>query len=643
MAYHARSGDIITLGQDDHQVGAMTLSVPLNAYTGELDPVGLYKAQSAVSTVVDFLSWTLASIPLHEYRVDDDGGRSRVRSGPIAAALRRPGPGRGAFRLRQALFTDLFLHDRWAVYPAWQPDGTLRLHRIPAQVVQMTTDKFGEPTGVRVGFPTDQGRHYDLPLGAVIFDVGYSLDIGAETTTGYSTLFTLRDLAKELHEAGKFRANMWANGAQVPAIIERPATSKWNDSARRRFERSFARYRAGGGLEGAVPILEDGMKLVRVDAYKPNETQYVEIRQLALAEAASAFRVPPELVGARQGTHSNVDAYREQLYQDVLGPYVMAFEQAWDVGLTDYLGADHYIEANVDAKLRGSFEQQAKTSQALVGAPVVTRNEQRARMNLPAVPGGDELVTPLNVLVGGLASPRDTAPKALAPPGTKTRPDDLAPLTREQQALTADLEGFWTGQAARLEAALANQPKSLPPIDDLLDWPAEQARLTALLRARGIRVATAGAWEVLDEWNPDADGWDADGMDAWIAKAADTNAGHWHDGLHNRLVNFLTTGQWENDLATLATWAIASVFAATWATEFGSFGRHDAAQKTGLRTKTWRTTSTNPRSSHAAMDGVTVAIDDIFDNGARWPGDQAAGAAEVANCSCVLDYGKESL
>lgn len=639
MAYRARSGDIVSLGEAKD--GAMTLSVPLHQYTGELDPVALYKAQTAVRTVVDFLAWTLASIPLHQYRVEDDGGRTRVRTGPIATALSRPGTARGAFRHRQSLYFDLLLHDRWVSYPLWQDDGTLRFVRIPAAVTRVVVDAFGEPTGVEVGFPGESEPHF-LPAGEAIFDVGHGLEVGAKTTTGYSTLYTLRDLAEELREAGQYRQSMWRNGAQVPAVIERPKGANWSDGARRRFERSFARYRQGGGREGAVPILEDGMKLVKVEAYSPSETQYVEVRKLALAEAASAFRVPPELVGAREGTHSNVDAYREQLYQDVLGPYVMAYEQAWDVGLAGDLGPGEYIEANVDAKLRGSFEQQAKTSQALVGAPVVTRNEQRARMNLPAVDGGDDLITPLNVVTGGLASPQDTAPKALpAPRAGVKRPDDLAPLEREQAALEADLAAFWTGQAGRLATALEEHAaKSLPPIGDLLDWPAERDRLIKLLRGRGHRVADAGAWEVLEAWGA-GDEWDAAQLDGWIAKAAETNATDWHDGLLRRVVDLVTGGDWKNGLAGIQAWAIAALFAKTWNTELASFGRHDAARKSGLRTKTWITTSGNSRSTHAALHGVTVAVDDIFDNGARYPGDRLANPAETANCSCRLEYGRE--
>ena len=38
----------------------------------------------------------------------------------------------------------------------------------------------------------------------------------------------------------------------------------------------------------------------------------------------------------------------------------------------------------------------------------MTRNEARADNNMPPIEGGDEIITPLNVLVGGQASPQDT-------------------------------------------------------------------------------------------------------------------------------------------------------------------------------------------------------------------------------------------
>jgi hypothetical protein len=53
-------------------------------------------------------------------------------------------------------------------------------------------------------------------------------------------------------------------------------------------------------------------------------------------------------------------------------------------------------------------------------------------------------------------------------------------------------------------------------------------------------------------------------------------------------------------------------------------------------TKTWETTSQDPRPSHEAQDGDTVPFDEPFANGQMYPGDPERGAAEAANCTCVM-------
>jgi hypothetical protein len=68
------------------------------------------------------------------------------------------------------------------------------------------------------------------------------------------------------------------------------------------------------------------------------------------------------------------------------------------------------------------------------------------------------------------------------------------------------------------------------------------------------------------------------------------------------------------------------------------FGTVEAAKQLGgdAATKTW-TTGSNPRPSHAALNGETVGIDDTFSNGARWPGDSSLEASDRAGCNCSVE------
>jgi hypothetical protein len=54
--------------------------------------------------------------------------------------------------------------------------------------------------------------------------------------------------------------------------------------------------------------------------------------------------------------------------------------------------------------------------------------------------------------------------------------------------------------------------------------------------------------------------------------------------------------------------------------------------------KTWRTGS-NPRASHARMDGETVPVGEKFSNGMDHPGQ---GDGSDANCNCRIDVSEEA-
>jgi hypothetical protein len=278
----------------------------------------------------------------------------------------------------------------------------------------------------------------------------------------------------------------------------------------------------------------------------------------------------------------------------------------------------------------------------------MTRNEQRARFNLPRIDGADELIVPLNVVEGGLASPRDTAPKRARPVLLKGRPDGLAGFEAERDAFASRL-GAWSQR--QMDGLLRSVgAKDLAPPELLEIWaagaPERLAQLQALIGDRAFRLAQIGAWDVLAVHNDGADGWSADVMLPWLLAAAESHAEE-HEAaavsaLHTAVAD--PSKDWREQLQGAASlWAGAVAVRRAWtaATESRSFGGHDAAGASGLTHKVWRTGGTRPRVSHKALDGDRVELDDVFGNGCRWPGDGNAREAETANCNCRLDYERE--
>ncbi|TDC02607.1 phage portal protein [Micromonospora fluostatini] len=623
--------------------------VPLSEYAArDVSAHTVWKTQPSVRKVVDFIARNVASVPFHLYERASDTDRRRVVDHPLAATLRAPRPRLTPFRFWHAIVVDWMIYDRWCAAKVPTDDGGLHLVRIPARRFRLKADALDAPTAVKIR--NQHGRFEEFPVEDFVFDHGYA----GRGANGTSPMQTLRDLLDEQREAVAYRRQVWANGARVPLVIKRPAGAPdWNkNGGRDRFIASWRRFLRGGGREGGTPLLEDGMEPVKVDAFSPRDAEDLQGRQLTDVEVAAAYHIAPELVGARAGNYANVDAFRQSLWNTALGPYILPLEQVTNVMLTSDFGDPRlYVEAHVDAKLRGSFLEQAQYLQSAVGAPYMVRNEARSRLNLPAIEGGDELVTPLNVVTGGLASPRDTAPKRARRRGMKAdRPDDLADFDRESAGLATALTAYAQRQADALLDRLGE--KTDGPPDLWAVWGAEQPereqQLAALVLSWALRLAAVGAWEVLALWNPDGDGWSEDVMTAWLAKAAAAHAHEVEQGGYDAATAAITAASgnpdqtWSDALRTaLAAWVTrAATHAATVATEARSFGGHDAARASGLATKTWRTRSSNPRPSHAVLDGQTVGVDDVFGNGGRWPGDPALRTDEKANCKCTVTYAR---
>ncbi|MBU0847634.1 phage portal protein, partial [Patescibacteria group bacterium] len=167
---------------------------------------------------------------------------------------------------------------------------------------------------------------------------------------------------------------------------------------------------------GKTPVLEEGMTWKQA-SFSAAEAEYMAGRKLTREECARAYHIPLPMVGILDNaTFSNIREQHKNLYQDCLGPWLAMIEQEIELQLLPDLGDTKgvYVEFNIQEKMQGSFEEQTQALQSATGTPWMTINETRALRNLPSIgPEGDRLVTPLNVLVGGLASPRDTAPKAL--------------------------------------------------------------------------------------------------------------------------------------------------------------------------------------------------------------------------------------
>lgn len=641
MAFVVSSGQLATTGAG---VTPMFSAAPIAAAPWEYEAI--WRAQPQVRTVISFLARNIAQVGIHTFRRISDTDRERLTDHPLARLLAEPLPRMTQYRFIERMVSDYALYDDFYGIKL-RLDGQLRVLPVPPTLIRPAEGNWIAPKY----YETAGGREFGPE--EVVHIHGYT----PETLThGTSPIESLRDLLLESAESARQRQAMWRGGARHTGVLVRPPDApEWGPGEKARFREMWRAFTQGGGGEGGTPILEDGMEYKPV-GFNPEQAQYIEGRKLTREECAAAYFIPPPLIGILDhATYSNIKEQHSHLYQDTLGPYMTMFSQEIQAQILPDLpdSQDVYCEFNIDAKMRGSFEEQAAAASTATGRPWMTVNETRARNNLPAVEDGDDLIVPLNVTTGGLASPRDTAPEPDAIPKAFARSvstkagraagepsldelreefaralgdlteEEFASLVASEPGTAAAVRSWWeTGRAGRL------------------------ARFSKLIADFMIRFGRAGARRVLEEFNPSEDGWSADVMEPWLMAAALHHA-ELHDAAGEQAAAAAVEEPVEEGglaaalLVAGGLWAAAALTRSeTAATEAVSFGGHDAAEASGLTFKRWVTTSSNPRAKHASMNGQTASLDGLFSNGLRWPGDGTGDADETANCRCELTYSK---
>jgi len=377
----------------------------------------IYRTQPNVRTVVDFLARNIAQLGIHAYRRVSDLDRVRLANHELIDWITHPNPGTTRYRLFESLMQDLGVYYNAYWLKLRRTDGGIGLARIPPESI--TVDGWLIPRSFLWRLPN--GEEMTLAREQVVYFNGYD---PCDPLMGLSPLETLRQVLLEDAAQTTYRRAYWNNSARLEGVIQRPAGApKWTVDQKQAFREQWQARFSGSANAGQTAVLEDGMTF-QATSYSARDSEFVAARKLTREEVAAAYHVPQPMVGILDhATFSNVREQHKQLYQDTLAPWCeMIQEELERQLLVDARDQENvYLEFNIADKLKGSFEEQATSINTLVGRPIMTANEGRARLNLPRIlddPTADQLAMPLNTATGPLLTP--AADEVPPPPEAET-------------------------------------------------------------------------------------------------------------------------------------------------------------------------------------------------------------------------------
>lgn len=620
----------------------------------------LYNSQDNLSAVVNFLSNSVAQLPLKVYKRTEENKRERDRVSPAALLLWKPNGDQTGFEFIRALSLEYFVFGCVYVWILPDPESAsgFQARIIPTDWIS-STEKANAYAPDAIAVVAPGGSTIEIPRKEFVQFRTYS----PGNPGGYvSPVSALRQTLEEQIQAGRFRRELWKSSGRLNAQIIRPKdVQPWSDEARKRWVEAFrTAWGPGGSKAGSIPLMEDGMEI------KPFQTsfkeqQWAESIKLSREAVAAAYGINPGLVW-----HSDTQTYASSkdnaraLYAECLGPVLQMFQQRINSFLLPMVGADPntYVEFDLTEKLKGSFEERASILQASVGGPWLTRNEARADNNLPPIDGGDELIVPLNVVEGGQSSPQDTHMnqnslhefyvKAVKEP--EADPDEtvlnVKPTDDEKELVTETLKKFFRRQAQSVLPKLGAKSATWW---DAVRWDKELADdLEPIMR----EIAANHGKEMAEALGTD---FSVEAIVNYIRKAAESHAKIINEKTLEKLKEALRRAQeapeeegppneqveagHEFDQRMGPEAIGLGVIITKWLSWWGTREAYEQGKRQGSKKQVLKRWHTGPkaRPTHAAMDGQTVDIGEKFSNGADWPGDDNLEPAESCGCNCSTD------
>lgn len=610
----------------------------------DMDSAAIYKSQPNLQAVISFLADNIAQLPVKNYLRVSDTNRERTTDSNAAKILTHPNSDQTLFELIRASMSDFLLYGKFIWMTLEDPTsyGGWQIRLIPPTwVINYKGNSPFAPESIDIVTKTD-GVLQNVPAENFIIFHNYDPTQPAGCT---SPIEALKQTLTEQIEADRYRLSVWKNGGRMSAYITRPKDiAPWTPEQAKDWSEQFkAAYGKGGANAGGMPVLEDGME-IKSAQFSCREAQWADSKKFSREDVASVYHVNPSLIWHTDSqTYASAKDNARSLYSDTLMPLIRMVEERLNTFFLPRVGAgeNEYVEFDMREKLRGSFEEQVQSLQSSVGAAYLTRNEARAMLNLPAIEGGDELVTPLNVLTGSQASPTDsdstTKPIVYSVEQQKKSKSVHVKAKIEektQDKLTKTLQKFFERQKNAV----------LPKLGAKADRWWNEKRWNKELSEDLLEIISNSseveAKKYLRQLGIDPDIYNADLTQNYLETVAINRA----VSINNETYKQLKSSDEPKEVFDNAINSRASKSGRALAASVAVFSLHECIQQAQAQghnvkqaTKTWIVTSDNPRQEHAEMDGETVGINEEFSNGARYPGDGAnLDADQVCNCECLM-------
>lgn len=237
---------------------------------------------------------------------------------------------------------------------------------------------------------------YSTPEGVIVLGSEEVLHFKSHNTIDGLVGISVREqLATSIQgniKAQKMVNEMYDSGMTAKTVLQ--YTGGLNDENVQTLLKRIEDYQTGKKGKGASIPIPYGFTLTPLNM-KLADSQFLEVKQYTALQIASAFGVKPYQVGDyTKSSYASAEAQQLSFLVDTLLFIVKQYEE--EIGyklLSDEEEANGYhAKFNTGVMLRADQKTQIETLSAAVSNFLMTPNEAREKIDLPAKEGGDQLL-----------------------------------------------------------------------------------------------------------------------------------------------------------------------------------------------------------------------------------------------------------
>lgn len=320
-----------------------------------------------VWAAVNFLSGTLAGLPLHLYEKTGKGRKKSTK--PLAQLLRaNVNDECTSFDWRKHLFEQVFTGGRAYTYIVEDASGNI-VELLPLDPDKVTPKKVA---GRKVYEYRGGGKTVRYKASEII-DIHFMLK--SDGVKHRSPVLTAKDTIGLAQAVTKYGSKFFQNVGIPPFTITGPYKSP---GAMKRASADLAQAVIDAARSRSLALAVPEGHTVTPLGVDPEKSQLVDVKRFIIEEVARLFSLPPVfLQDLSRGTFSNTEQQDLQLVKHTLTRWAVQFEQELNLKLFGPKNEKFFVKLNLDGLLRGDFKTRMEGYARAIQSGQITPDEAR--------------------------------------------------------------------------------------------------------------------------------------------------------------------------------------------------------------------------------------------------------------------------